>query len=214
MICGVYRLPRSSAYAAPRGATPGPPASKRGPKTRVGDAELVVAIREVLAACSFHGEGYRKVRARLGHRGLAVGGKRVLQLMRAHGLLAPRRLGPRMGIRPMTGPSLPTDQMSCGGPTPRASTLRRTAGAGSSGRSTTGLTRWLVGMPRRSATARPPWNRSGKGSGTLSGPSARIAPEGSSFAATGGRSTPPLLDPRGAMVGHYPVPGVCRGTRA
>ncbi len=34
------------------------------------------------------------MRARLAHRGLAVGGTRVLRLMRAHGLLAPRRLGP------------------------------------------------------------------------------------------------------------------------
>ena len=54
-------------------------------------------IRAVLAACPFHGEGYRKVRARLAHRGVAVSGKRVLRLMRAHGLLAPRRLGPPNG---------------------------------------------------------------------------------------------------------------------
>ncbi len=43
------------------------------------------------------GEGYRKVRARLAHQGLAVGGKRVLRLMRQHHLLAPRRLGPPNG---------------------------------------------------------------------------------------------------------------------
>jgi HTH-like domain len=50
---------------------------------------VVEAIRLVLAAMPFHGEGYRKVRARLAHRGLAVGGKRVLRLMRTHRLLAP-----------------------------------------------------------------------------------------------------------------------------
>src|SRR3989442_1727940 len=70
---------------------------KRGPKTRVSDAALVEEIGAVLAACPFHGEGYRKVRARLAHRGRAVSGKRVLRLMRAHGLLAPRRLGPPNG---------------------------------------------------------------------------------------------------------------------
>src|SRR2546425_8056405 len=59
--------------------------------------ELVGAIRAVLAATPSHGEGYRKVRARLAHRGLAVGGKRVLRLMRQHQLLAPRRLGPPNG---------------------------------------------------------------------------------------------------------------------
>lgn len=80
---------------------PGPVApiirAKRGPKTAVSDAEIVEGIRAVLAATPFHGEGYRKVRARLAHRGVAVGGKRVLRLMRAHQLLAPRRLGPPNG---------------------------------------------------------------------------------------------------------------------
>jgi putative transposase len=98
MICAVFRVPRSSVYAA---TTPRPVAAtglaKRGPKTRTSDAELVEGIRAVLTATPFHGEGYRKVRARLAHRGLAVGGKRVLRLMRAHHLLAPRRLGPPNG---------------------------------------------------------------------------------------------------------------------
>jgi len=58
---------------------------------------VVAEIRTVLAACPFHGEGYRKVRARLAHRGYALSGKRVLRLMRANALLAPRRLGPPNG---------------------------------------------------------------------------------------------------------------------
>jgi len=69
----------------------------------VRDGVLVAAIRAVLAATPFHGEGYRKVRARLAHRGLAVSGKRVLRLMRAHQLLAPRRLGPPNGDPAHTG---------------------------------------------------------------------------------------------------------------
>jgi transposase InsO family protein len=36
-------------------------------------------------------------KTRLAHRGYAASGKRVLRLMRAHGLLAPRRLGPPNG---------------------------------------------------------------------------------------------------------------------
>ncbi len=109
MICGVFRVPRSSVYAAtvPR---PGPAApGKREPRTRWRDAAIVAAIRTVLAATPFHGEGYRKVRARLAHRGLAVGGKRVLRLMRVHGLLAPRRLGPPHGNPAHTG-TIITDQ--------------------------------------------------------------------------------------------------------
>jgi transposase InsO family protein len=96
MICATYRLARSSVYATAPAASAAAP-GKRGPKTPVADEALVAEIREVLAACPFHGEGYRKVRARLAHRGVAVSGKRVLRLMRAHGLLAPRRLGPPNG---------------------------------------------------------------------------------------------------------------------
>ncbi|MGH2670400.1 MAG: IS3 family transposase, partial [bacterium] len=93
MICQVWRVARSSVYAtaSPRGAAP--TLGKRGPKTAVSDPDLVAAIRRVLSETPFHGEGYRKVRARLAHRGLAASGKRVLRLMRQHGLLAPRRLG-------------------------------------------------------------------------------------------------------------------------
>ena len=97
LICGVYRLARSSVYAQGRPQQPVRAPQKRGPKTTWSDAEVVEGIRTVLASCPFHGEGYRKVRARLAHRGVAVGGKRVLRLMRQHGLLAPRRLGPPNG---------------------------------------------------------------------------------------------------------------------
>lgn len=97
LICAVYRVARSSVYAGGRPQPPARISQKRGPQTRWSDAEIVDGIRTVLATCPFHGEGYRKVRARLTHRGLAVGGKRVLRLMRQHGLLAPRRLGPPNG---------------------------------------------------------------------------------------------------------------------
>jgi hypothetical protein len=61
----------------------------------------VAGIRAILAASPFDGEGYRKIRAWLAHRGLAASGKRVLRLMREHGLPMPRRLGPPNGeIRP------------------------------------------------------------------------------------------------------------------
>lgn len=97
MISAVFRVARSSGYAvtAPTSSPAGP--GKRGPKTRVPDADVLAEIRTVLAISPFHGEGYRKVRARLAHRGVAVSGKRVLRLMRRHGLLAPRRLGPPNG---------------------------------------------------------------------------------------------------------------------
>jgi putative transposase len=105
VICRTYRLPRSTVYAATNGQHDAP--DKRGPRTAVSDAELLAAIRAVLAACPFHGEGYRKVRARLAHRGLTVSGKRVLRLMRQHQLLAPRRLGPPNGNPAHDGTLIP-----------------------------------------------------------------------------------------------------------
>src|SRR5215467_8884322 len=78
MICAVFRVARSTVYRTTAPASSAPPiAAKRGPKTRWSDAEVVAAIRAVLASSPFHGEGYRKVRARLAHRGLGIGGKRV-----------------------------------------------------------------------------------------------------------------------------------------
>jgi len=58
------------------------------------DATLVSAIREVLAASPFHGEGYRKVWARLRMTGLRTSKRRVLRVMREAGLTTVRRLAP------------------------------------------------------------------------------------------------------------------------
>jgi hypothetical protein len=70
MICAALRVPRSTVYVA---MAPGPVApiirAKRGPKTAVSNAEIVEAIRAVLAATPFHGEGYRKVRGAAGASG-------------------------------------------------------------------------------------------------------------------------------------------------
>jgi hypothetical protein len=57
------------------------------------DQELVEQIRAVLGASTWIGEGYRKVWARLRHRGVRTASRRVLRLMREQGLLAPREAG-------------------------------------------------------------------------------------------------------------------------
>jgi hypothetical protein len=54
-------------------------------------------IRAILAANAFHGEGYRKIRARLAHRRLTASAKWVVRLMRQPGLLAPHLLKPPNG---------------------------------------------------------------------------------------------------------------------
>jgi transposase InsO family protein len=71
------------------------------------DAALVDAIRGVLAASPFHGEGHRKVWARLRHGGVRTSRRRVLRLMREHGLLAPSRAGAPRGPRAHDGTIIP-----------------------------------------------------------------------------------------------------------
>jgi hypothetical protein len=56
-----------------------------------------------LEASSFPGEGYRKVWARLRYQGIRTSPRRVLRLMRAHGLLAPTRHGHTHGPKAHDG---------------------------------------------------------------------------------------------------------------
>src|SRR4029079_3397550 len=73
-----------------------PPSSaprRRGPMGALSDATLAAAIKAVLAASPFHGEGHRQVSARLRYAGIRTSLRRVLRLMREHDLLAPGRVG-------------------------------------------------------------------------------------------------------------------------
>src|SRR5436190_454068 len=65
LICATLHAPRSSVYAAAGVARSSSAGGKRGPKTVLTDAALLVEIRAVLAACPFHSEGHRKVHFRL-----------------------------------------------------------------------------------------------------------------------------------------------------
>ena len=74
-----------------------------GPTGPLPDAALVEEIRAVITASPFHGEGHRKVWARLRFAGIRSSKRRVLRLMRAHGLLAPSRTGGPRGPRAHDG---------------------------------------------------------------------------------------------------------------
>ena len=67
-VCRVWRLARSGVYRhlAPAAVTA---PQRRGPTGAMTDSALTVAIRAVLAASPFHGEGHRKVWARLRYAG-------------------------------------------------------------------------------------------------------------------------------------------------
>ena len=96
-VCRVWARPRSSVYArrqAPRDCARG---HRRGPVGAAPDDVLVGHIRRVLEASPFHGEGYRKVWAKLRVEGIRTSPERVRRLMRAHDLQAPHRVGQAHG---------------------------------------------------------------------------------------------------------------------
>ena len=83
-----------------------PEASERrrpGPLGAMADEELVRAIRQLLQDSPFHGEGYRKLWARLRLTGIRTSRRRVLRLTREHGLLAHQRVGRAHGPKAHDG---------------------------------------------------------------------------------------------------------------
>ena len=76
---------------------------KPGPLGAMSDEDLVAAIRQLLQDSPFHGEGHRKLWARLRFAGLRTSRRRVLRLMREHDLLAPQRVGRPRGPRAHDG---------------------------------------------------------------------------------------------------------------
>ena len=105
-VCRVWRVARATVYRH-RLPPPTEPPRRPGPVGAMADAALVAAIRAVLAASPFHGEGHRKVWARLRHAGVRTSKRRVLRLMRVHGLLAPARVGSPRGPRNHDGTIIP-----------------------------------------------------------------------------------------------------------
>jgi putative transposase len=105
-VCRVWQLARSTLYRH-RAPAPSTPPRRPGPWGPMPDADLLAAIRAVLAASAFHGEGHRKVWARLRHGGTRTSRRRVLRLMREHDLLAPSRSGASRGPRSHDGTIIP-----------------------------------------------------------------------------------------------------------
>ena len=82
---GVYRFLKR---------TPSPAVVRRpGPRGPCPDADLADHIRREIEASDFHGEGYRKIWARLRVAGVRSSPRRVRRVMGENGLLAPHRVG-------------------------------------------------------------------------------------------------------------------------
>ncbi|MBW1688825.1 MAG: DDE-type integrase/transposase/recombinase [Deltaproteobacteria bacterium] len=94
-VCRAWERSRSALYArrtAEQKRQEGDEAARRGPKPKVSDERLEEAIQADLERSPFQGEGHRKVHARLRILdGIRVARKRVLRVMREHGLLSPHR---------------------------------------------------------------------------------------------------------------------------
>ena len=106
-VCALWGLARSTVYAQRRReAVPvheRPTPNKRGPVGPCTDAELLGHIRQVLEDSPFHGEGYRKVWARLRFAGIRTSKERMRRLMREAGLQAPHRVGKPRGPKAHNG---------------------------------------------------------------------------------------------------------------
>jgi putative transposase len=106
-VCRAWGVSRSRLYRGRMASPPPDPRRRPGPQGPMPDAALVAAIRQVLADSPFHGEGYRKVWARLRHAGLRTSKERVRRLMRENGLQAANRPGRPRGPRSHDGTIIP-----------------------------------------------------------------------------------------------------------
>lgn len=103
-VCTAWGVSRATVHRHRQAAnTPQAPSCRPGPVGAMSDADLAQRIRDLLSRSPFHGEGYRKVWARLRHSGVRTSPKRVLRIMREHGLLAHQRAGAPRGPRAHDG---------------------------------------------------------------------------------------------------------------
>lgn len=91
-VARTWRLSRATLYRRRRG-TGATVAKRTGPVGPCPDAELVTHIRTAILGARLHGEGYRKIWARLRHAGVRTSARRVRRLMGENALLAPHRVG-------------------------------------------------------------------------------------------------------------------------
>jgi putative transposase len=101
-VTRLWGVSRATVYRHRRPAT-AVTRRRPGPLGAMPDEGLVRAIRQLLANSPFHGEGYRKLWARLRMAGVRTSRRRVLRLMREHGLLAHQRAGHPHGPRAHDG---------------------------------------------------------------------------------------------------------------
>src|SRR5262245_15060523 len=101
-VARAWKISRASVYRSFKQTPPNTRAGRPGPVGACSDAELADHIRQHIAASRLHGEGYRKLWARLRLAGVRASPRRVRRVMRENGLLAPHRVG-RSETKPHDG---------------------------------------------------------------------------------------------------------------
>ena len=109
-VARVWKISRASVYRSLKETPPNTIARRPGPVGACSDAELAEHIRQHIAASRLHGEGYRKLWARLRFAGVRTSPRRVRRVMRENGLLAPHRVG-RTETKPHDG-TIITDKVN------------------------------------------------------------------------------------------------------
>jgi hypothetical protein len=109
-VARVWKVPRASVYRSLKETQPNTISRRPGPVGACSDAELAGHIRQQIAASRLHGEGYRKLWARLRFAGVRASPRRVRRVMRQNGLLAPHRVG-RTEAKPHDG-TIITDKVN------------------------------------------------------------------------------------------------------
>ena len=109
-VARVWKISRASVYRSLKETPPNTIARRPGPVGACSDAELADHIRRQIAASRLHGEGYRKLWARLRFAGVRASPRRVRRVMGENGLLAPHRVG-RTEAKPHDG-TIITDKVN------------------------------------------------------------------------------------------------------
>ena len=109
-VARVWKVPRASVYRSLKERQPNTISRRPGPVGACSDAELAGHIRQQIVASRLHGEGYRKLWARLRFAGVRASPRRVRRVMRQNGLLAPHRVG-RTEAKPHDG-TIITDKVN------------------------------------------------------------------------------------------------------
>src|SRR3954463_4804808 len=109
-VARVWKVSRASVYRSLKEPPPNTIARRPGPVGACSDAELADHIRQQIAASRLHGEGYRKLWARLRFAGVRASPRRVRRVMGCSLLIA---LDAPRASRTMERSS-PTRSMKCG----------------------------------------------------------------------------------------------------